>query len=270
MVLSAPQLLLISPPFCGEHQHRAPRAGGRPLHPPPRTVPLTSPTSAGLYFSSDGQVWRWLPPIPTCLGPQAIRGSCATRAKALCPLGDSTSTTQQPSCLPGAPVLPPDPVAVLAPTSFSGSHRFPEGPRGFPAAPIRDPHRPWGPRGPLGTSRALLSWLPWLLPAAVRHRCPVPRHVHSPGGGSQPFARCAALRMPVPFHKAPVARPEHQGCHVPGRPEGCAWGRTMGTAEGAGRAELGSPRRAGCSLAGGPTWGCHTSAHGSDAWRAPP
>lgn len=41
-------------------------------------------------------------------------------------------------------------------------------------------------------------------------------------------------------------------------------------AEGAGRAELGSPRRAGCSSAEGPTWGCHTSAHGSDAWRTLP
>lgn len=70
------------------------------------------------------------------------------------------------------------------------------------------------------------------------------------------------LTPPEPFHKAPTAGPDLRGCHVPGRPDDCAWVGPMGMAGGRSRrAEPGSPQGSGCSSREAPVWGCHISEH---------
>ena len=269
-MLGAPQLLPISPPCCGEHEDQVPRAARRPLHPPPCTVPLRSPTSAGLYFPSDGQVWRWLPPIPTYLGPQAIWGGCATCAKALRPLGDSTSTTQHPSCLPGALVLPPAPQDCPGPYFLLLVPQVPRGSQGFPSSPPLGSAPPQPPL-PLGTPGG-----PWGPLTPPETSCPgFPGCFLLPSGTGAPFpGTCTPLMAaPSPSHIAqvftclcPSTKPPRLGRSIRGAMSVAgqravpaeapwAWGGRVG------RAEPGSPQGSGCSSREGPTRGAVTPVH---------
>lgn len=90
------------------------------------------------------------------------------------------------------------PTAPLDPPSFSSRQGFPSS----PTPGLQMPQRPlplWTP----DTSSALPAWLPWLLPAAMRHQCPVPRHVRIPDGCSQPIAHCTGLHGPSALPQGP-------------------------------------------------------------------